>query len=222
MNRYSPVLIIDICGTLYKSNTTFDFIKYHFGDSAQFKMINNFRRNRFVCNLNYMWFKLTGDDVMRRRLIKILKGESKDKLVSMAKDFYENYLLSHRNSQCFDIIEKYRNNGARLVLVSATLDIIAKTIAEYENVPEWVASNLSFDNDRCEGKIKNDLLKGKLEYTLRLTDNTHFDVITDNYSDGDIIKASSHSYLVQYSNKLNKWNRFIDKNTFKKCDFIII
>ena len=220
----SPILIIDICGTLYQSNTTFDFIKYHFGDTWRYRVISHLKKKQFISKLNYVWFRLTGMDIMRTELIKLLKGTDKSALLSMAIDFYNNFLLSRKNPECFTILNNYRKKGARLIIVSATLDIIAKTVAEQENINDWMASTLAYKNDICDGKLNEDLLGGKLcklNQTLGMVEEK-YDVITDNYSDVDIISQAKYAYLIQYNDKRDRWTHYLDKETLLKCEFIRI
>ena len=214
--------LIDICGTLYKSNTTFDFVKYHFADKRRCKVITLLRSSRAICKLNYLFFKLTGLDFLRAELIKLLKGYTKEELNKLVEDFYEEYLLPRKNRQCFEVINEYRKQGSRLILVSATLDIIAAEVAKRENVSEWIASELIFDNKKCKGKLGTDLLKGKLKTTLEMVNGHSFDVITDNYGDADIIAKSKHAYLVQYCDKRDKWSHFLNQEVLKKCEYIHI
>lgn len=216
----SPILIIDICGTLYDSNTTFDFVKFKFGKTSQYMPIGLCRKSRVICRLNHYWFKLFGKDVLRSKLIKILKGYTSEEIGGMVSDFYDQYLIPRKNKESFDVIEKYRNNNARLILVSATLDVIAKEVAKREHILEWAASQLLYDEGKCLGTLGNDLLDGKLETTLSLTKGYAYDVITDNYGDSDIIKESAHAYLVQYKNRRDKWSHYVTKETLRKCDFI--
>lgn len=218
----SPILVIDICGTLYQSNTTFDFIKFHFGTSKRYKIVDYFRNKRLFNILNHLWFRMTGVDIMRRELIKILKGHSHEELIQRAEVFYQKYLLNKRNLKCFELINYYRANNARLILVSATLDFIALKVSEKECIPDYIATTLSYTNGVCDGKIKNDLLRGKVDMAVKETQNNNFDVLTDNYTDCDIINISSHAYLVQYANKKNKWYKYLCSETLNKCEQLCI
>lgn len=218
----SDIFLIDICGTLYKSNTTFDFVKYYFADKRRYKIISMLRSSRVICKLNYFLLKLTGLDFLRAELIKIIKGYTNEELCKMVEEFYEGYLLPRKNLQCFDVIKKYRKQGARLILVSATLDIIAAEVSKREKISEWVASELMFDNKKCKGKLGKDLLKGKLKTTLEMVKGQSFDVITDNYGDEDIIRGASYAYLVQYKNKRDKWHYYLNKDILKRCEYIRI
>ena len=48
----------------------------------------------------------------------------------MAHIFYNEYLVTVINRPVIDIIEAKRKEGIRLILVSATLDVIAKEVSE--------------------------------------------------------------------------------------------
>ena len=51
----------------------------------------------------------------------------------MAHIFYNEYLVTVINRPVIDIIEAKRKEGIRLILVSATLDVIAKEVSE-----DWI------------------------------------------------------------------------------------
>ena len=73
MEKEDKYFLIDICGTLYQSNTTFDFIRYFFSEKPWYIRLNGLRKNKlfrfcntkvylanlhtsFLCNLIYPTF----------------------------------------------------------------------------------------------------------------------------------------------------------------------
>ena len=72
----------------------------------------------------------------------------------MAHIFYNEYLVTVINRPVIDIIEAKRKEGIRLILVSATLDVIAKEVSERLGIPDVFSSHLSYDKQNvCLGRL---------------------------------------------------------------------
>lgn len=217
----NTVLFIDICGTIFNSNTTFDFMKYWFSETSWYKRIQLVRKLRILGFLNakiHKWFDI---DLIRRYAISKLRGYTNQQLSEMTAKFYDEFLSLVINDKVIGFIEKKRQEGAKLIIVSATLDCISKEVATRLNIETQYSSELDYKNGVCQGKLKNDLLASKLSM-LRLleVDLDNYEVVTDNYSDSDIISKAKRAYLIQYNDKPNKWFRYLDENILKKCEVI--
>lgn len=219
--KESKILIIDICGTLYQSNTTFDMLDYFFYDRKEYKIIKCFRKNRLISFINSLIFRLFKKDIMRHLAIKFLSGYSYADLHKMSQEFLFNFLQSRKNPDVFRIIDSYRLFGSKLISVSATLDCIGEVVAEDNNFELVYASELSYKGNICKGYLKRDLLGNKKQIIDELNIKS-FDLITDNYSDSDIIEMSTNVFLVQYKNKKNKWSRVLSENILKKCKYVYV
>ena len=116
----------------------------------------------------------------------------------------------------FHFLEEWRSQGKRLVLVSATIDCVAHAVSVYCGIPLFLSTELSYNNQVCTGRIKKDLLANKYSNIHRACGCSHFDrVITDNYSDLDIINKADSAVLIQYSKSKNKWLSLTNKITSK-------
>lgn len=196
----SECFIIDICGTLFKSNTTFDFMKYYFENEKWYIRLNKIRKNKFLIVLNRLTHKLFKFDVIRYLYIRHLCGFSRSQLELMTSRYYEDFLLKRINTPIIKLIEKKRGEGFHLVIASATLDIISKEVAKRMGVEDQLSSELKYDkNDVCTGKLKTDLLARKLEYLrIKGIGEPFGGIVTDNDSDIDLIKRSKESCFVLY------------------------
>ncbi len=76
-------LLFDVCHTLYKSNTTFDFLAFYFGDDDRYQKLARKRRSL----LNRMLSKLGMGRDYRPDLIALLAGESESILRERAAHF---------------------------------------------------------------------------------------------------------------------------------------
>jgi len=199
------LFLIDICGTIYRSNTTFDFMEFWFSDVRWFNRLMLIKKHKTVGFINAIIFRIFGLDLIRSYVISHLKGLTEHQLKEMTEKFYDSFLSQVINSNVMEIINTKREAGYRLVIVSATLDCIAKEVAMKLNILEQFSSELEYKNGICTGRLKTDWLSSKLKNLQnRNVDLSNIEVITDNYDDTDIIGVSVHAYLVQYEkNKIN-------------------
>lgn len=210
------IFIIDICGTIFNSNTTFDFLKYFFSEKPWYKVLTIIRKTRFLIIVNAIVMRLSKIDLLRYWALTHLKGYSKEQLNKMAEEFYNNYLINCINDETIEIINRVKEENKELILVSATLDCIAFAVSKNMNIPCVFSSKLAFKNNKCLGRLQHDLLTNKLNV---LVDNKinppYWGIITDNYSDMALIKKSQHVFLIQYSNKKNYWKHLSDKQNIE-------
>ena len=77
--------------------------------------------------------------------------------------------------------------GKEIVLVSQTMDLIARTVARHIGAKAYYA------------------MQNKEEVLVHFTD---FDIITDNMSDIELIKRAQHATIVTYNNK-PRWEKIL-------------
>ena len=83
------IFIIDICGTIFNSNTTFDFLKYFFSEKPWYKVLTIIRKTRFLIIVNAIVMRLSKIDLLRYWALTHLKGYSKEQLNKMADTLAE-------------------------------------------------------------------------------------------------------------------------------------
>jgi phosphoserine phosphatase len=179
--------VFDVCGTLYNSNTTFDFIlEYHKSRKKKFKYYISKALLSLPCKVLNK-FKIIS---IRDSMILTLKGESKDDLSIFSKIFVETFLATKQKAACMDLLLAEPQNA---LLISASLDPVINAIANKLNVAGY-SSILEYNKENlCTGKLLVDL-KGIKSKKVGPTELEL--VVTDNMSDIDLIKNSKISYLV--------------------------
>lgn len=194
-------IIFDVCWTLYRSNTTFDFIIYVYME----KRIKNFRFLILTSKVGKIFFlllgKLIGRDIYRSMFVGLLKGFTRSDLNDLVENFYYNFLEKKKIDYTFEIFNKI--DTQEIVLCSASLDVVVSYIADYLNV-DFFSSELEFKNDICTGKISKDLLGRK---DILLEDENLELVVTDNLSDLPLVKKSSKSIILSTPKNVNFWKR---------------
>ncbi|WP_086981666.1 haloacid dehalogenase-like hydrolase [Vibrio aphrogenes] len=185
-------LLIDICGTLYKENTTFSFLDYFYKNR-----LTNVRKLIFIKVINKISMVLFGFDLIKYFSLKSLKGVPKDELYKKAKVFVRENL--NKNIAIFDFIESKLSHGYELKLVSATIDPIAEAISIELGIP-YISSQLEYKNDICSGKLMKDILLSKREIVMNeINDYDVLEIITDNKTDISLCHLCTNFYSVSYS-----------------------
>lgn len=161
---------------------------------------------------------------MRIVALRFLRGRSKTELYAAGDRFYEEFLKPITNQEVISIINEWRGEGLNLLIASATIDPVAQAVSKALNIPNWQSSMLEYDErDICTGRLAEDMLARKKQMLERKNHGGKFrSVITDNYSDADIIGQSDEAVLVQYRGKKNKWTEIINKSKHTKCRILEI
>lgn len=196
------IVAIDVCGTLFDVNTSAGLVIHHHkrvGNRARsllLKLITGRQKPLgFACIL---FTKITGFDLHRAITLLSLRGQNHQELVVSAQ-FYLAVLEKHRIDEVHDRVQKLRDNGWGPVLVSNSIDLIVKPIADSLGVP-YLSSRLGWSNTHCTGFLVTDLTGKKLTYLEAFLGfsliEDRFCVITDNKSDVDLINRSSAPLIV--------------------------
>lgn len=198
----STILAIDVCGTLFDTNTTAGFCLYHhrrIGNRWWLALIGMIsRRGNPLLLLVSGLHRVSGIDLHRWLTIRSLRGERRHDLVKSATE-YVGTLHSCRIRPVHELITTERAAGAKAVLVSNGLDIVISEIAERMSLP-FLASQLRFDDDRCAGYLEVDLYGDKHHALARWLgeplDQIDLLVITDNRSDTSLVSAARKAWIV--------------------------
>ena len=118
------------------------------------------------------------------------------------------------------IKELQENKDNRLILVSATLDCIASVVAKKLKIVDVLSTSLCYEKSYCLGKIREDLLGNKLKILKKHRIMPLYDVmITNDYSDIDVIFQSRKSYVV-VENNIKRWQYLLNKGSYMNYIFI--
>lgn len=68
------VIYVDICGTLYLSNTTFDFLNFYFSKNSLWTLFHYIYTSIIGRLINKTFINIVGVDVTRMLAVLFLKG----------------------------------------------------------------------------------------------------------------------------------------------------
>lgn len=195
--------LVDICWTLFRSNTTFDFLD-SLVTARGYRLLRRIGRTRLGRASNLLFYKIFRTDLQRTLCLRYLKGYSRACLEEKAEDFYRSYLVPRRIDAVWERLPE-RN----LVLVSGTLDVIAATVARHLGAEAYHSSELEYRNGICTGRLRSDFLQRKA--TLA-TAYPSYNVITDNTGDIALVRNARQAVIVTYGNR-KRWQRLTHRLT---------
>ncbi|MBQ9704662.1 MAG: haloacid dehalogenase-like hydrolase [Paludibacteraceae bacterium] len=194
---------VDICWTLFYSNTTFDFLDFCVQDEAYLRLRRRFKRP-FFRYMNLLLYKAFRYDTLRIKAVAFLRGKTRSELQQLAEAFYKSRLEPNKIEPVWQLLP-----DKDIVIASGTLDVIADTVARRLPVREVYASCLEYDkNDVCTGRFRDFLLDKD-----RLAGNYgNYTIFTDNLTDAALVRNARHAYIVTYGNR-RRWERQLPQET---------
>ncbi|HEX6193711.1 MAG TPA: haloacid dehalogenase-like hydrolase [Chitinophagaceae bacterium] len=220
MDNSKGVILLDVCDTLFLSNTTFDFIKWYLQKNSPLKLA---RLRKLTSRKSpEFWYllllgKLRRKDLIREKAIALLKGESAPALQSGASQFYDDFLANRKNKKVWDLLDVMvsQNPGKQRILVSSSLDIIIVEVAKRLGIEKQYASKMEMHDGKFTGRLASDVHGQKhviIQHTLAEGAATTF--FTDNFTDLELAKQCGAVYIVTYKQKqLQRWSRELNPST---------
>lgn len=207
------IVLVDICGTIFYSNTTFDFLD-SFILKKSYKIFRLFSKTYLGRAINKIFMLCFKVDIIRIIAVHYLKGIDKSLLLEKAYEFYDHFLIKKENKTVINKIQDFKKNKYQIILASATLDFIAEVIADKLNIAFYFGTELDYNTmNVCTGKIKKDRLGHKLSALNNIQiEKPYFCTITDNITDIDILQNSDNAIIIKYPHTKKKWNKLINTN----------
>jgi HAD superfamily phosphoserine phosphatase-like hydrolase len=197
MASWTKIAAFDVCGTIYNSNTTFDFLKYYFKDNEKYSIFRNFTNTIPVRLINKAFVFLFKKDFVRTFATSFLKNESLDKIEIASEYFVTKHLKDRFILPTIELLKRYKDKDYQIVLISASYDFIVKYVAKEVGADFFFASVLSQKNGLSNGTYKEDLQYNKSQYFFSRYENIEeFVFITDNKSDLDLINLANIVYII--------------------------
>ena len=184
--------LFDICGTIYRSNTTFDFLEFYLKENKRFRLYRAIYKSFFWKIINRALRSWLHYDLTRILALRFLKGTSYSELSKQAKLFTEVYLSQVRNIEIYNTIEHLISiDKSKVLLVSATIDVVAEAVADSLHCEQYYSTALEYKDGACTGKMVKDLLGNKCMF-LNEKGILHQikSFFTDDLTDADVLEYS--------------------------------
>lgn len=196
-----PLAVFDLCDTLVAENTTFGFLRSYAKTTGATRLQSALRRwtsrRSPYFYLGALANRLAGLDLPRRRAIAALAGERRSALRQHAEIYAESVLNHHGNKIILDQLRAMSEDGAEVVIVSSSIDLVVAAIAARIGT-SYLASKLEFAGECCTGRLTRDLTGKKLA-ALReagMLGGRKVHVFTDNRTDRSLVQAADQATIV--------------------------
>lgn len=204
----SKILAVDLCDTLYHSNTTHDFFNFVFENDEHYKNLKRKNKSFSFKVVNKLSNKLFKNDMSRALITQILKDKTSNEIDKLVLEFIESFLEPKKISKVHDIIEDYKKQGYKIMIISASYDFIARGVVKKLGLHSCMASEAEIIDDIYTGKVKDDILYKKFEiFKNKIGSYDELVMITDNETDYEFVKNTNKSYIVINSHNKDFWNQ---------------
>lgn len=199
----TTLLIVDVCGTLVRDDTTLGLLAHHFSQHSGRQWRLHFLRS---VTARYSPFRLgvafleriSGQHVLKHVLVRMLKNDTVQSLDNSAKSYAEWLLTERTVSSVWNILTPAMQEH-RIVLASASLQPIVSALAGELGI-KYVASELESQKGILTGRYKNDLTGLKIKAISDLIgsdlNKQKYHAISDNLTDRELLDGAQEAIVV--------------------------
>lgn len=210
------IAFVDLDGTLVALNTTYSFVIYVLKKKKRFL---DLIKLYILTHILIKFFIFARFINLRAYYLSMLKGLHRDEIREMAKSFIEEIAYSSLHEEILDLINKLKNNGYKIILLTATIEEIAEAfVKKIGLIDDFYSSKLKFEKNMCLGVLEYDLLFNKKVLVSELVESNKCDTnscffISDNPEDLEAMKYVGNPVVVLDDKmKIQYWRNAISKN----------
>lgn len=118
----------------------------------------------FKINLWFILYKIGLIEDPKRTMeyaYKFLSNWKTSDFEAVIDDFFKDKLKARFFKEAIEVIKIHKKEGRELVLISNIVDILAKKIAEYLGINNYLSTRLEIIGGKFTGKIIGDIVYGK-------------------------------------------------------------
>jgi phosphatidylglycerophosphatase C len=96
---------------------------------------------------------LVGRPTLMNIALGSLKGKTRAEVELLGKTIFETKLLPNLNKIGIAEMQKKRDEGYGLVILSGAFDFILKPFCDFYQIDHWQSTRLAYTNDICSGRL---------------------------------------------------------------------
>lgn len=197
------VLFLDLCGTLVKENTTFDFFERYILPKKNIFFRFLWRSKLIFCVTFFLRLTPFCLDFTKFVCVYALQGYTRAELNDMALSYvkglsFSPFLLSKMN--------QYIVAGYMPVIVSASLDFIVSIVCKELGILNFYSTELLYSTgDVCKGTMHFNL-QGKKNIVIERIKCRNSIFITDNFDDANCVDLVNDFFAIcTTKEQINYW-----------------
>jgi phosphatidylglycerophosphatase C len=169
----SRLALFDFDGTLCRLNSYHVFLKWlmkeHKTNSLKLLSAAALRKAGLV-----------GRSTLMNIALGTLKGKTRAEVELIGQMIFENKLLPNLNKLGIAEMQKKRDEGYGLVILSGAFDFILKPFCDFYQIDLWQSTRLAYTNDICAGRLAGVEFLGEEKRTYL---QNHFSQSTINWAE---------------------------------------
>ena len=169
-----------------------------------------------AAQLRYKMGKLPRENVKLAMMRWAMKGASKEKVERIGRAFAQREVERGLRAGALEAIEKHKERGDKLIIISAAVDVIAKPMGDLLGFDHVLSTEMSFDRrNKLQLKFKTPncySCEKANRFKEMLVDNpslkqyyTHVTFYSDSYSDLAMFKLANVCVCVHPDKKLSHY-----------------
>jgi len=208
-NRAMKLAVFDVCGTIYRSNTTYDFLAFFFRPRSKAKVLLLSAGRCLPAKVLWKSFRLfRREDWFRGIAVGLLKGTAPDEIRREAARFVETVLEGRKIEEVGELLRTLKEEGYETVLMSSSLSCVVAEVAAHLGVDRFFASELEVVQGRLTGRYADDIKGRKREvYEKNFRGVEELAVVTNNREDLDLLTIADRSWIVLKRKDRGYWSR---------------
>ncbi len=154
-----PASYFDVDGTLVKTNLIHPTLFYMVNQATPLRSLGRLARG--LVNAPAMALaELKDRRTFNEMLYNLYEGTSEDRLLLLAEEAFEKVLKKALYPRAKDLVQRCRDEGHDVVLVSGALDVLMEHLASYLGATHVIANRLEIHERYCTGKLLRPVIAG--------------------------------------------------------------
>lgn len=203
-----PASYFDVDGTLVGTNLVHPTVFYLLNQATPFQTVR--KLGRALARAPQMALaELVDRRTFNELLFASYEGTSEDRLILLADEAFEKVIRPSMFKSSLDLIQKSRDAGHEIVLVSGALDVILRLVADYVGGATTIGNRLEIKEGIATGKLLKPVIAGP-EKARVIRDHARKNghdldecfAFSDSYSDVPMLSVVGHPAAVNPDRRL--------------------
>ena len=200
----------DVDGTLITTNLLHPTAYYFANQATPLQSIQKI--GRAILDLPRMAYgELQDRRIFNEMLFSHYRGISEDRMLVLAEEVFEEIIKPAIYPGAKDLIRQCRDANLRVVLITGSLDITTKFLAEYLGADDYIANVLEMKDRMATGKLLQPVVAGPEKANLMVHDaQVHghdlkaCHAYSDSFSDVPMLSVVGHAFCINPDKKLKR------------------
>ena len=198
----------DVDGTLVRTNLIHPTLYYLMNQQTPVQSLGKLLRAAFKAP-QMVLAEMSDRRLFNEMLFSSYEGMSQDRLLGLAEDAFEAVIKRALYPNARDLVQRCRDEGHDVVLVSGALDFLMKRLADYLGATHVIANRLEIKDGFATGRLLRPVVAGPEKAKLIRDharehghDLDHCFAYSDSYSDVPMLSVVGHPAAVNPDGKL--------------------